>query len=294
LGALHSLVERVTTSKTEQQIDGAQLLSFSQTSRSSALARMSEYTQLATADGQAEEIARLQREIEQLEESSEVAADAPPLALEPVVADDVSAHVAMAMAQKDEEIAQLHKQLVVALTPRPASVVESVRRDSVPAAAGARQQELEAENAQLRQVFSAVPLDEEKLQLLLSSVGQLAPEGDVADAAGPTPSKVPSDRTLRETAVGRRIWGNSWFLLDASAFAVLSLVWPRGNLPRARHALFLRLQRLLLWLQLAARSFSGPPLAPVRPPPLRQSGPSSPRLFTRMLRTDCPCPLIET
>ena len=42
---------------------------------------MSEYTQLATADGQAEEIARLHREIEQLEASSEAAADASPLAL---------------------------------------------------------------------------------------------------------------------------------------------------------------------------------------------------------------------
>jgi hypothetical protein len=56
---------------------------------------MSEYTQLATADGQAEEIARLHREIEQLEASSEAAAEAPPLALEPAK-DDVATHVAAA------------------------------------------------------------------------------------------------------------------------------------------------------------------------------------------------------
>ena len=72
---------------------------------------MSEYAQLATADDeQAEEIARLRREIEQLEEEN-------------AVAEDVAAHVAV-ISQKNEEIVQ---QLVVALTPRPAA--ESVRRN---------------------------------------------------------------------------------------------------------------------------------------------------------------------
>ena len=163
---------------------------------------MSEYAQLATADDeQAEEIARLRREIEQLEEEN-------------AVAEDVAAHVAV-ISQKNEEIVQ---QLVVALTPRPAAAAagESVRRDSV-TAAGARQQEH----------FSVVPLvadDEEKPRLLLlSSVGHLqlpAAEGDFADAAGRAPPAVPSNCTLRETAAGKRIWGNSWFLPDASAFAM--------------------------------------------------------------------------
>ena len=198
---------------------------------------MSEYAKLATAEDDAEETTR------RLELHTEE--QQPDLLLEQQT--DGSAgraeHAATALlAQKNEEIVALQRQLI-ALTPRPGPAVGGVHRGSSVSSGPAEREQsrddrekLEAalqENAKLRQVMSsakAVANDEKNLLRVLSSAERsLLVDGDDEEAQARSSALrplAPAERSLRKVwagELGKTNWANSgaaWFTPEVDAFAV--------------------------------------------------------------------------